>query len=109
MQTGASVISSKVMAGGSRKTIGVNCGTAVFDELRQGVRRLEFLVEPTAGELLVGCNETLAAGFVSAVIEQLSRQYPRVAVHVVSANRDVLLTRELPHAPLILLSHRYPD
>ena len=74
----------------------VNCGLAVFDELRQGDQEFEFLVDPTAGELRIGCNETLAAGFVSAIIERLSRQYPRVAVHVVPANRDALLSRELP-------------
>lgn len=80
----------------------VGCGTAVFDELRQGVKRLEFLADPTAGELRVGCNETLAAGFVSAIVERLSRQYPKVAVHVVPANRDVLLSRELPQRSIDL-------
>jgi DNA-binding transcriptional LysR family regulator len=74
----------------------VHCGVAVFDELRHGVKKLEFLVDPTAGELRIGCNETLAAGLVSAIIERLSRQYPRVAVHVVPANREALLSRELP-------------
>jgi DNA-binding transcriptional LysR family regulator len=80
----------------------VKCGTAVFDELRQGVKQLEFLVDPTAGELRVGCNETLAAGFVSAIVERLSRQYPQVGVHVVPANRDVLLGRELPQRTIDL-------
>jgi DNA-binding transcriptional LysR family regulator len=81
----------------------VNCGVAVFDELRQGVKKLEFLVDPAEGELRVGCNETLAAGFVSAIIERLSRQYPRVAVHVVPANRDTLISRELPHRSVDLV------
>jgi DNA-binding transcriptional LysR family regulator len=80
----------------------VRCGVAVFDELRQGVKQLEYLVDPTAGELRIGCNETLAAGFVSAVIERLSRQYPRVAVHVVPANRATLLSRELPQRTIEL-------
>src|SRR5215208_5178985 len=53
----------------------LQCGTAVFDELRQGVKQLEFLTDPTAGELRIGCTETLAAGFVSAVVDRLSRQY----------------------------------
>jgi DNA-binding transcriptional LysR family regulator len=73
-----------------------NCGTAVFDELRQGVKQLEFLADPTVGALRVGCNETLAAGSVSATIEQLLREYPKVAVQVVPANRETLLNRELP-------------
>src|SRR5438270_14061 len=45
----------------------LNCGVAVFDELRQGVKQLEFLIDPTAGELRIGCTETMAAGFVTAV------------------------------------------
>jgi DNA-binding transcriptional LysR family regulator len=35
----------------------LKCGTAVFDELRQGVRELEFLTDPTAGELRIGCPD----------------------------------------------------
>jgi DNA-binding transcriptional LysR family regulator len=80
----------------------VHCGVSVFDELRHGVKKLEFLVDPTAGELRIGCNETLAAGLVSAIIERLSRQYPRVAVHVVPANREALVSRELPQRTIEL-------
>jgi len=64
-------------------------------KLRQGIRQLEFLTDPTAGELRIGCNETLSAGFVSAVIDRLSRQYPRATFHLVPADRVTLLNREL--------------
>jgi len=37
---------------------------------------IEFLADPTAGEVRVGCNEPMAAGFVPAVIERLGRHYP---------------------------------
>jgi len=74
----------------------LHCGVAVFDELRQGVKQLEFLVDPTAGEVRIGCNETLAVGFVSAVIDRLSRHYRGVVFHLVPADRDTLLNRELP-------------
>src|SRR5436309_8586270 len=30
-------------------------GLAVFDELRQGIKDVEFLSDPTSGELRVGC------------------------------------------------------
>jgi DNA-binding transcriptional LysR family regulator len=73
----------------------LKCGVAVFDELRQGVKALEFLTDPTAGELRIGCSETLAAGFVSAVIDRLSRQYPRAMFHLVPADPMTLLNREL--------------
>jgi len=32
----------------------LNCGLAVFDELRQGVQRIEFLADPAAGEVRIG-------------------------------------------------------
>lgn len=74
----------------------LRCGLAVFDDLRQGVRELEFLSDPTAGELRIGCTEAGATGFVPAVIERLSRQFPRVNFHVVTADSEALALRELP-------------
>ena len=68
---------------------------AVFDDLRQGVKELEFLTDPTAGELRLGTTEPMAAGFVSSVIDQLSRQYPRIVLHVIPGERSALVEREL--------------
>src|SRR5438093_798963 len=48
-------------------------GAAVFDELRQGIKDIEFLSDPTAGELRIGTSEAIAAAVVSPVIERLSR------------------------------------
>jgi DNA-binding transcriptional LysR family regulator len=73
----------------------LDCGIAVFDELRRGVTELEFLVDPSAGVLSVGCTETMAAGFASHVIDSLSRRYPRVVFHLIPADRDTLISREL--------------
>jgi DNA-binding transcriptional LysR family regulator len=73
----------------------LKCGVAVFDELQQGVRELEFLTDPKAGELRVGCTESMAAGFAASVVDRLSRQYPRVVFQLVPADRDTLLSREL--------------
>ena len=64
-------------------------------ELRQGVNELEHLINPTTGEARIGCNETLAAGYVSAVTDRLSRQYPKVVFHLVTADRATLINREL--------------
>ena len=74
----------------------LKCGVAVFDDLRQGVNELEFLSNPVAGELRIGCTEAGATGFVPAVIERLSRQFPRVNFHVVTADSEALAARELP-------------
>ena len=68
---------------------------AVFDDLRQGVKELEFLTDPTAGELRIGTTEPMAAGFVSSVIDQLSRRYPRIIFHVIPGDRSALVEREL--------------
>src|SRR6266511_671615 len=51
-------------------------GVAIFAALRQSVKEIEFLSDPNAGEVRVGCTEVMAAGVVSAVIDRLSRQYP---------------------------------
>src|SRR5258708_1141913 len=53
-------------------------GIAVFDELRQGIRDLESLADPTAGEIKIGASIAVATSFASAVVDQLSRRYPRI-------------------------------
>ena len=70
-------------------------GRVAFDELRQGVRDIEFLLDPTVGEVRVACPENLAAGFVPAVIERLSQLHPRIAVHVITAQTGTQEFREL--------------
>lgn len=57
-------------------------GVAVFDELKQGVREIEFLSNPDAGELLIGSGSAFAEGFVLAVIDRLAQRHPRVAFHL---------------------------
>jgi DNA-binding transcriptional LysR family regulator len=57
-------------------------GLAVFDELRQGVGEIEFLANPTAGEVRIGCHESLVAALLPAVIERLCEQHPGVTVHI---------------------------
>jgi len=65
---------------------------AVFDELKQGIRDIEFLADPTAGELKIGCPEAIAA-ILPPILESFSRQYPRVVLHVDPVNTATL---ELP-------------
>src|SRR4051812_7216164 len=59
-------------------------GVAVFDDLRQTVKNIEFLTDPTVGEVRIGSNPFLAASFASAVIDRLSRRYPRIVFHLVA-------------------------
>ena len=78
----------------------------MFDELKQGVRDIEFLANPSVGDVTIGCPESLAAGFVPAVIGSLSRRYPNVAVHVVSAQPGEQEFRELRERSVDLLLGR---
>jgi DNA-binding transcriptional LysR family regulator len=71
-------------------------GLAVFDELKKSVKQIEYLADPTAGELRIGCTEAGAAGFVPAVIDHLSARYPGVVFHVATADPVALAERELP-------------
>src|SRR6478735_12287605 len=65
-------------------------GVAVFDDLRQAVKNIEFLADPAAGEVRVGCTPILAASFVSAVVDRLSRSYPRMVFHLVTGYVETL-------------------
>jgi DNA-binding transcriptional LysR family regulator len=67
--------------------------TVVFDELKQSIKDMEFLADPTAGDLRIGCVESLASAVLPPVIEQFSQLYPRVGLHVTDA---ITATLELP-------------
>jgi DNA-binding transcriptional LysR family regulator len=89
----------------------LNRATAIFDEVRQGVKDIEFLADPTAGEVRVGCNEPIAAGLLAAIIERLGRQYPRIVCHMMQTPTVATLEyRELRdrHVDLILARIKEP-
>jgi DNA-binding transcriptional LysR family regulator len=77
-------------------------GVAVFDGLRQAVKNIEFLADPTAGEVRIGSSAFLAASFVSTVIDRLSRRYPRIVFHLVTGYVEPL-QRELSERNVDLL------
>jgi DNA-binding transcriptional LysR family regulator len=60
----------------------LHCAATVFDDLRQGVRNIEFLSDPTLGEIKIGGNEAIIAGLVSTVLGRLRRRYPGIAIHM---------------------------
>jgi DNA-binding transcriptional LysR family regulator len=81
----------------------LQCGIAVFDDLRQGVKQLEFLSDPTAGELRVGCTERGLSGFAAEVVDRFSQQYPRVTLRLIVAEQALLRDRELRQRNVELL------
>lgn len=74
-------------------------GIAAFDELKQSSRDIEYLADPTVGELKIGCAESIAAAVLPAVIERFGQQYPHVTVHV----------DDVPSPALALLRDRKHD
>ncbi|MFZ3353504.1 MAG: LysR family transcriptional regulator [Xanthobacteraceae bacterium] len=56
-------------------------GGAAFDELRQAVNEIELLSDPTAGEVSVGCPESVAS-ILPPVIDAFHRQCPRAVLTI---------------------------
>jgi DNA-binding transcriptional LysR family regulator len=55
---------------------------AVFDELGQAVRDIEFLADPTRGELRLGCPDSIVAAFVPDIVARFAREHPQVVVQI---------------------------
>jgi DNA-binding transcriptional LysR family regulator len=53
-------------------------GRVAFDELRQGIKDIEFLADPTAGELRIGYPESIATTILPLLIERFFEKHPRV-------------------------------
>jgi DNA-binding transcriptional LysR family regulator len=78
-------------------------GRAAFDELRQGIRDLEYLRQPDVGVVRIGCPELVAAGFLPNVIDLLSRRHPRISLVVTQVNTPTLEYRLLDERRLDLV------
>src|SRR5450432_4130047 len=88
----------------------LDSGVAAFDDLRRGVKQIEFLAAPTAGEIRIGCGEVYAAGLLPAIIEQLRDRYPRIVCHIDQATTASSLDfRELRERRVDLVLGRIPD
>src|SRR5215831_19742011 len=68
---------------------------AAFDELKQGIRTLESLADPTAGELWIGCLESVSASMLPPILHQFMQRYPRVVVRLARLSAPSLEFREL--------------
>jgi DNA-binding transcriptional LysR family regulator len=68
---------------------------AIFDDLRTSVSELEFLSDPTVGELRIGCEETLATGLLPTLIHHFGRRYPRIVFDITLGDPPTLQQRDL--------------
>src|SRR5712672_2799130 len=57
-------------------------GIAAFDELKQGIRDIEFLADPTRGEVRIGCPDSLAGGLLAPFIQKFCSRYPGIAIAI---------------------------
>jgi len=54
---------------------------AAFDELKQSSRDIEYLADPTVGELRVGSPDSVSIAVLLPTIKRFSKLHPRVALH----------------------------
>jgi DNA-binding transcriptional LysR family regulator len=55
---------------------------AAFDELKQGIRDIEFLTDPTKGELKIGSTGTVTPTVILPAVQRFNHQYPEVRLYV---------------------------
>jgi DNA-binding transcriptional LysR family regulator len=73
----------------------LNGGVAMFDELRQAVKNIEFLADPTVGEVKVGATDPVIVSLLPAIFARLHRQYPRISIHVTTTRGGPQQYRDL--------------
>jgi DNA-binding transcriptional LysR family regulator len=82
---------------------------AAFDELRQGIRDIEFIGDPQAGELRIGCPESITAGFLLPVLQRLTSIYPRLHFDVRQVQQPTTDYPELRDRKVDLVLARWGD
>jgi DNA-binding transcriptional LysR family regulator len=86
----------------------LKCGTNVFDEMRQGLKQIEFLADPTSGKLSIGGPEIVMAGILPAISESFLQRFPGVQLRVVHADTALMQFGPLLAREVDLLIGRVP-
>jgi DNA-binding transcriptional LysR family regulator len=87
----------------------VTHGTAAFNELKQGIHEIENLAEPASGELRIAGSEPIVVGLYPAVIDRLSRRYPRLVFHLSRVAIDPRECRALREREIEFIVGRLPQ
>ena len=82
---------------------------AVFDELKQAVSDVEFLADPTKGQVMVGCPISISTSFLPLVLKRFSELYPRVTVHIEDVPSSAINSPGLRDRTLDLAFARWPN
>jgi len=68
----------------------LRCGMNVFDEMRRGLKQIEFLADPTSGRLAVGGPEIVLSGILPQISEKFLQRLPDVQLRVIHADTAVM-------------------
>jgi DNA-binding transcriptional LysR family regulator len=74
---------------------------AVFDELRQAVTDIEFLADPTGGELRIGAAVSALTTFLGPVVHGFSKTHPGVVLRVADVTTSYSGLHERSHDLLL--------
>lgn len=86
----------------------LHSGTAVFDEMRKGLQQIEFIRQPDTGELRIGSSSVTDAGFLPAIIEQFSQEFPRAMIDILPENIAIQQYESLRDRRVELVFGRLP-
>ena len=82
-------IGVRLLERGRRGVTPTACGSALvrsskaaFEELRNGVRQIESLADPSGGELRISASESITSGILGPIIKCLSDRYPTLRLRV---------------------------
>ena len=88
----------------------LDCGVAVFDDLRRGVQQIEFLSDPTSGEVRVASYDVMMAGLVPAIIDRLARKHPKMSFQAVHHGDPHFMRVALRERKVdLVISRRMPE
>ena len=91
----------------------VKWGATLFDDVREAVRQVQSLADPTSGELSISGPEPMVAGLLPAVVARLCARYPKIAFRVMHSPSVEQQYNELRHRKVDLvigrLAHPVPE
>jgi DNA-binding transcriptional LysR family regulator len=80
-----------------------------FDELKQGIRDIECLADPTVGQFRIGCPESVASSALPAIIQRMSARYPRVIPDVDAGPTDEMIRGLLDRSLDLVIARGRPS
>jgi DNA-binding transcriptional LysR family regulator len=86
----------------------LKCGVTVFDEMRQGLKQIEFLSNPDSGQLAIGCTEIAVAGVLPGITQKFLQKNPGVKLNMALTDTALLQFNELRERHIELQIGRMP-